>query len=255
MDPPAEPTPPDPRGRAEVWHCRADALAPARALALAERWCSPAELARIARLRRPADRHRRCLALLLTRRALRLRTGVGEADLRLTADHQGRPRVEGAGADVDFNLSHTGVWVAVAIVGDGARVGIDVESLDAIGDGDALLGAFAPRERAALSELSLPARRHAILRLWTLKEAWVKADGAGLRLPLDSFVVMLADAFGMEAVQPPAGERAADWTLGELRPDPTTALALAVRARGPIAWHAHPSGFPAADGPGLGASR
>ncbi len=228
-----------------VWRCRVDALSAERVEVLTEAWCGADERAAAARPRSSVERRRRRLAHLLARRALRLRTGVPERELRVAVDDRGRPRLAGPeGADVDFNLSHGEAWVAVATAAGGARVGVDIESLSALGDPDALAGAFAAEERRALDRLEADCRPRAALRLWTLKEAWVKADGTDQRLPLDRFALALDPAGGAVPVRVPPGERAADWTRAERRPDADTALAVAVRASAPVAWRFYPAGFP-----------
>lgn len=227
-----------------VWHCRVDALPAERVEALVESWCGEDERAALARPRSPVERRRRGLAHLLARRALRLRTGVPEPELKVAVDRLGRPLLAGPeGTGVDFNLSHGDAWVAVAIA-VGARVGVDVESLSALGDPDALARAFSPEEQRALELLDAHVRAAAALRLWTLKEAWVKAEGVGLRLPLGRFALALDPDGGGRALRLPPGERAEDWTLRERRPDADTALAVAVRARAPVVWRFYPAGFP-----------
>jgi 4'-phosphopantetheinyl transferase len=91
-----------------------------------------------------------------------------------------------------FNLSHAG---DLALVGVCARreIGIDLEQVRADLDVDALARhAFAPAEVAALTRLPPEQRTAAFYAAWTRKEAYVKARGLGLSLPLDSFAVSLS---------------------------------------------------------------
>lgn len=139
---------------------------------------APAERARRDRLRRAADRHRFAAAWWLTRQVLGQRTGRDPATLTFTRrcrrcgdpDH-GKPRLVGDGPE--FNLSHSGDRVLLA-VSDHAEVGVDVEQrARALTD---LRGYILhPDER--VEDLDL-------LRVWTRKEALLKASGDGLVIPM-----------------------------------------------------------------------
>jgi 4'-phosphopantetheinyl transferase len=115
------------------------------------------------------------------------------ADWRFATGEFGKPYLADppVGRDVRFNLSHSRSRVAVALA-LGAEVGVDVEALDRAerfdsGIADAY---FAPDEAAALRAIDDEAlRREQFLRLWTLKEAWIKATGRGLSQPLDAFSI------------------------------------------------------------------
>jgi 4'-phosphopantetheinyl transferase len=53
---------------------------------------------------------------------------------------------------------------------------------------------FSPRERAQLEDLPEAERPERALRLWTLKEAYIKARGMGLALPLNKFYFVFEGA-------------------------------------------------------------
>lgn len=158
----------------------AGGVAAARAL------LAPYERARADRLRRPADRDDHVAAHVLVRRvAAALLTdagrGVEAGDLVLEQrcpgcgghDH-GRPAITGADG-VHVSLSHARGWVAAAAAG--RPCGIDVEP---VAPGAPLEGVLAPGEVTALTALGPEVRNAAFLRLWTRKEAVVKAGAASL---------------------------------------------------------------------------
>ena len=99
---------------------------------------------------------------------------------------QGKPYLPDR-PDVHFSLSHSGTWVLCAL--SDAELGCDVEGPRRF-DPALARHFFHPDETAWL--FSLPPREQdaAFLRLWTLKESYLKAVGLGLSLPLDAFRIL-----------------------------------------------------------------
>ncbi len=197
--------------RVEVW------VAPLDGPPAANAGLSPAEWARAKRYRFPDDARRFTAARSWLRRVLGAELGVAPADVAF-ADGPGKPRLRDE-AGVRFNLSYT-EDVALIAVAD-REVGVDVEHL---GRGlrilDAASVACTPEEIATLHQLPPDPRAEEFLRLWTAKEAVLKATGQGLTVPPDRVrvgarragaatpVVILGDA------SPPR------WWVRELRPAP-----------------------------------
>jgi 4'-phosphopantetheinyl transferase len=93
--------------------------------------------------------------------------------------------------DIDFNLSHTHDLVAAAVALH-AAVGIDVEKIDpAKADFAVAQRYFAPAEIEILRRTPSTEQAVCFFRLWTLKEAYLKATGAGFGTSLDSFAFTL----------------------------------------------------------------
>ncbi|MEU3756645.1 4'-phosphopantetheinyl transferase superfamily protein [Streptomyces olivoreticuli] len=141
-----------------------------------------ADAVRYGRLAGALARHRFLVSRLLLRRAAEALLGIGPEGYDLARRPGGAPHLRGH-ARTGLNLSHTGGLVVLG-VSERGRIGVDVERLGRPVDPAAL----ADRICAApeLRELAgLPQERHAavLLRLWTLKEAYTKALGTGLRLP------------------------------------------------------------------------
>jgi 4'-phosphopantetheinyl transferase len=92
--------------------------------------------------------------------------------------------------DFHFNISHSGDWVVCAV--DNLPVGIDVEKIH---DVDLNLSArfFSEEEHKYLLSLEISKRRNSFFELWTLKESYIKADGRGLSIPLNSFSFKFAN--------------------------------------------------------------
>lgn len=120
--------------------------------------------------------------------------GIASRDLAFVTGPHGKPVL--AGSELRFNLSHTN-GVAVFAVSRGIELGIDVEQVSAGEDG--LLGEltdvarqnFSAREQQALLQLAPEEQLSAFYRIWTRKEALLKAEGSGLSRDLDTFTVSL----------------------------------------------------------------
>ena len=108
---------------------------------------------------------------------------------RFAANDHGRPHVESPTLTepLEFNLAHT-EGLIVCLVARQPEIGVDVESVRR--DADFLEIAerfFAPEECVGLRSLPEPERRERFYAIWTLKEAYIKARGLGLAIPLDAF--------------------------------------------------------------------
>ncbi|MFZ4070024.1 MAG: 4'-phosphopantetheinyl transferase family protein [Caulobacterales bacterium] len=154
--------------------------------------------------------HRR--RFVLARAAIRLllgaRLNLPAAAVRLQKTAHGKPVLDPADK-IGFNLSHSGD-TAVFAVGPPVMLGVDIEALAPMPEGVAQRF-FAPAETAALLALAGAARDEAFTRLWTRKEAVLKAIGAGLHAPLDGFEAPIAAARKVRltkcAMQPDLVER------------------------------------------------
>jgi 4'-phosphopantetheinyl transferase len=128
-----------------------------------------------------------------------------------------------------FNLSHTAGLVACAVALD-RDVGVDVEHLwPPTFDIGLARHHFAPAEVAGLEALPPEARRARFFALWTLKEAYIKARGLGLALPLERFAFDFeGPALGVR-FDPELGDQPERWHFARLQPTAVHALALAAR--------------------------
>lgn len=206
-----------------------------------ERCLNGEERERAARFRFDADRHAYIAAHALVRALLSTCDGaVAPAAWRFTATGHGRPEIAAdlAGTPpLRVNLSHTRRLVAAAVC-RGHDVGIDTE--------DATRGTltmdlaahfFAPAEVAQLQAMPAAVRRDALYGFWTCKEAYIKAVGLGLSLPLDSFFFTL-DPATLEprtiGFAPGGGDDPGGWLFRRLLPLPGHPLALALRHPQPL---------------------
>lgn len=142
-------------------------------------WADPAGERTAARIRSGAVRR-------LAACAVAAATGCGPEEVEVGRAPGGRPYLRGI-PGLELALSHTGTLLVVALSARG-RIGADAERLTRRVYGTPLVGeATIAYERTALACLPAGERGTAMLRLWTLKEAYTKAVGVGLRLPLSAF--------------------------------------------------------------------
>ena len=213
-----------------VWRADLDAAVPA-GLAIAPRL--PAEeRTRAERYRFARDRERFLAGRAALRGILAGYVGGAPEDVALGQSPRGKPFLL-RGGGIEFNLAHS-EGCALLAVARGRRIGVDVEGMRLGESGmDVARRFFAPAEVARLAATPAEARALTFLRCWTRKEAYVKARGDGLSLPLQQFQVPLApDATRALMASVDGPEEVARWSLRELAPAPGHLGALVVE--GPI---------------------
>jgi 4'-phosphopantetheinyl transferase len=136
---------------------------------------------------------------------------------------------------IRFNLSHSH-GMALYAIARSREVGIDVEFIRCGVHEDQIAERFfSRREIATLRMLPAALRSRAFFLCWTRKEAYIKARGEGLSLPLDQFDVSLTPGEPAELLgtRPDALEKAR-WSLSDLSFGlPGYAAALAVEGDAP----------------------
>lgn len=137
------------------------------------------------------DRRRFIAARARLRQVVGHYLGTPPGDVLFQSNPFGKPALADGSARLQFNLSHAEVWALIA-VGRDRSLGIDIEPVNAVRCEDLAPLVLTPREQEELALYPPNERHNAFLRGWTRKEAYVKARGEGLSLPLDRFDVPLA---------------------------------------------------------------
>lgn len=193
---------------------------------------SQAEIERAERFYFQKDRDR----YLITHGALRAILGQylneNPQDLTFTYDHHGKPYLENYSPGLFFNLSHSRDLALICVTMKRA-VGIDIEyEREEIEIEQIAAQFYSPYENKLLLSLPLPERRAAFFTGWTRKEAFLKALGNGITLPLDQFDVSLIPG------EPPrllkvawAPEETNNWSLQDILPGAGYSAALAVQGK------------------------
>lgn len=200
-----------------------------------QRILSPDEQTRAARFHFARDRQR----FSATRALLRIVLGsyVGSAPEKLVFAYldKGKPFLKSRGTDdaLEFNVSHSGD-VALLAITRGRSVGVDVEQIRENLDPLAIARRyFSPHEQSRLGTLEGSDRYAGFFRCWTRKEAYIKARGDGLSLPLDAFDVSLnpGDQNALLACRTPDPDTKM-WSLREVTAGEGYVAALCVQGQG-----------------------
>lgn len=210
-----------------VWRIPLDPSAPPAEHGIAT--LTDDERARAARFRFDRDRNRWLGAHVALRRILGAELGVAAERIRYLRGPAGKPAVAWpADTGLEFNLSDSGDLALLALSRIGP-VGVDVEHLERIPDFSTIAEShFADDERRALLALPSPDQLEGFYRIWTRKEAYIKAIGIGLGFALDRFAVTLArEAPRLLHIDGDA-DRARAWSLHDVSPSAHYVGALAV---------------------------
>jgi 4'-phosphopantetheinyl transferase len=188
------------------------------------------EQARAARFHFERDRRRFVVTRASLRRLLASYTRSDPALLAFSYSSYNKPSLSESPTDIRFNVSHSGELALLAIT-HGREVGVDIEKIRPEVEAETLAERFfSPAERKALRGTPAKGKSAAFFRGWTCKEAFVKAQGMGLSLPLDCFDVELEPEkpAALLATRPDAAE-AKLWSLHLVEVPDGYAAALAVQ--------------------------
>ncbi len=188
------------------------------------------ERSRAERFHFQKDREHFIVARGLLRAILGRYLDVEPSQLRFSYSPYGKPSLarESGSGDLCFNVSHAD-GLALYAVTRGRQLGVDIERVRAdLADEQVAERFFSQQELAELRTFSGSMRSQAFFNCWTRKEAYIKARGEGLSLPLDQFDVSLAPG-GPAALLSTAGnpQEAFRWSLRELNPGSGYVAALA----------------------------
>ncbi|WP_322034970.1 4'-phosphopantetheinyl transferase family protein [Burkholderia cenocepacia] len=149
------------------------------------------ERARAARFLRHEDAVRSAATRAALRDVLGAALGIAPRAVAIVVDASGRPSLDRAHrASLDFNVSHAGDHALIAWAPAG-RVGVDIEGCNRAADWRALTREVcAPAEVTYLDSLPGGTREREFMRVWSAKEALLKALGTGIVGGLRAFAVV-----------------------------------------------------------------
>lgn len=134
-------------------------------------------------------------------------------------------------SDPSFNLSHSNDLALYAIT-LGREVGVDVEHVKPLHELETIAEQnFSPAEFDIFESVSPDKKLDTFYRYWTRKEAYIKAIGEGLSVPLGSFSVSPERGSPIQSTSSPiAPLRTSDWVFRDLRPSPEYIGSLAFKS-------------------------
>jgi 4'-phosphopantetheinyl transferase len=188
---------------------------------------APEELTRADRFRFPHLRR----SFIVSRGSLRVLIagylGITPREVQFSYGARGKPAYIDP-ATIQFNLSHSGGLALFAFTA-GCELGVDIEQIRPLEDmSDIASRFFCSEETAELDSLPAGQRQHAFFLCWTRKEAYIKAVGEGLAVPLDSFRVATRPGEPARLIHLAQDANAAKaWNMHNLISDPEYAAALA----------------------------
>lgn len=158
---------------------------------------------------------------------------VEPTDWSFSTGRYGRPFVAApaTSAALHFSLSHADGCVA-CVVSKHETVGVDVETVSRrVAPLSTALRFFAPEEVETLRGLPEPVAIERFFDYWTLKEAYLKARGFGLNLPLDAFAMQVSREAIEISFKPDISDDPAGWRFSLCSPSPSHRLAIADGSR------------------------
>lgn len=188
------------------------------------------EQARASRYILASDRNHFVASRGILRELLGRYVGCTSREIRFEYAAHGKPSLspEFLRFPICFNISHSR-GLALFAFSLGRDVGVDVELVRSdFGGNDIAERYFAPQEVQELRGLPAALQAEGFFLCWTRKEAYLKARGEGLHVPLESFHVSLTPGLPERLYSTDSGR----WSLRSLRPDQRYVGALVAGGHG-----------------------
>lgn len=186
---------------------------------------SPAEIRHSSRFRFQHLTRRYRIGRVLLRTALSELLNCNPGRLCFSQGLQGKPFLLGGPA---FNVSHSDGFLLMCFAQEG-NLGADIEIIKKMPDMERLMQTFfSPAEVAEIRVLPPHERQAAFFRVWTRKEAFLKALGGGLSIPLDSFCVTAVETWSNALLDTgDCGSNGRCWTIKSVPVEGEIAAAVA----------------------------
>jgi 4'-phosphopantetheinyl transferase len=218
-------------GEVHLWYAFEEQIA-ARYLYMYRKLLNKTEQEQYERYVMEKHRHRYLITRILIRTLLsRYRKEVVPEEWEFSKDKYGKPFISHPplSKPIFFNISHSEKMIVLAVACN-PHIGVDVEYLSrSINTMEVAMYSFADIEVDRFIRLSPLRQKDYFFQLWTLKEAFIKAVGMGLALPLSSFSFSILRTGEINVVfDKDIDENPAEWQFWQiiLRAEHRIALAL-----------------------------
>jgi 4'-phosphopantetheinyl transferase len=176
------------------------------------------------------DRRRYLTTRALVRTTLSHYVSIHPKDWIFSTNAYGRPEIvnpHAKNASLVFNISHCHSLIVLAVSRRRA-LGVDVENFRAREVAmDLPHHYFAAQETAMIASVPADQQQYRFFEYWTFKEAYIKARGMGLSLPLDKLSFHYPDNKTVQiAIDPELADDSARWQFWQLRPTPDYLVAV-----------------------------
>ena len=210
-----------------AWHAHVDdAFRDGAAIARARTGLTRGEQARFDRYHGDLDRRMFLLGRVMSRRLVGGALDVAPDAWQWREGSHGRPEIADPPTPLQFNLAHSAGLVVCALA-RGRAVGVDVEDLERPPLDSRMVPRYCAPAEAADIEAQGAAWRDRFLTYWTLKEAYLKARGLGISVPLREIsFVLQPDGARISFLGSLAGT-STDWTFQLERPTGRHLVAIA----------------------------
>ncbi len=179
-----------------VWHATSACQTPGPVETFCQQWLDPSEWERANKFRVLTSRNQHIVGRGMAKHLLG-ECGVSPKAIQFCCLEHGKPIVKTpAEVNQPFNIAHTDGLVLCGIGQTQHQLlGVDIERMERRTDPELATRYFSTPEVEYVHSFDDPSRRKlAFLRVWTLKEAFIKAIGTGLHTPLSDFAFENIDA-------------------------------------------------------------
>jgi len=193
-----------------------------------------AELTRMSGFHFEQHRHQYLVTRALVRSTLTSYFQVLPKDWNFVVNRYGKPEISApeTGLPIRFNLSHTNGLVVLGLVLN-RDIGVDIEDMQRPTDSTyvGLSRYFSKKEIESLYALSISQQRQRFFEYWTLKEAYIKARGLGLSIPLHKFSFIFENnkLTGFN-IDPDLDDDACKWKFWRMQVDGNYLVAVALES-------------------------
>ena len=193
------------------------------------------EKQRAERFKFKRDQDRFIIAHVLLRLVLSRYIKITPQAIAYSSNSFGKPNLKGCSdiETINFNMSHSNDHVLIAVANNLA-VGVDIEWVRPIENANQIVETFfSAKEKVQFQSLSDHLKTEAFYSCWTRKEAFIKALGVGISLPLNQFSVSFLPGEPADLLEVPTTiEQPEFWTLEEFQVREGYVAAIAAQGTG-----------------------